>query len=388
MISYIYKLNWATELTKDLCTYIEKVINKKEILDCHSPILTCSLLAEFLKSIADINVQNAARIEKTIKQLMDLCCKIQDANPNESYIKFLMTQKDSRGRTSFQISSDHEFYRILESPEVGTIVNKMWEGKTSPIGLLGASSINNFLTGNTKTLNPIDEFDKIDETRIYSFQLDVWTDSCSIRYWPESISTIILILLYNLFIFLIVEGRLVITPFFELEFYLQLMGFVYIGWVFTINLGIISQYFFCKWSGRDFRVSFWQILEIIMMIFSLLILFDVQILLGKSDGINDMPYLIRACILAINDLLVWMRIMGILLTWLNFGPLIRMIYLMGIMLLKNLVIYGMWVICCGCIYNCLFYKANPTGFESYSLTITNLVGMFINNFTMFVFLYF
>ncbi len=399
MLSYIYKLDWASDLTKyiktssyliylnfrDLCTYIEKVINKKEILDCHSPILTCVLLSEFLKSISDINVQNAARIDKTIKNLMDLSCKIQSANPNENYIKFLMTQKDSRGRTTFHIASDQSFYRILESPEVGTIVNKMWEGKTSAIGVLGASSINNFLIGNNKSLNPMDEFKRLDEGRVYSFQLDVWTDSCSLRYWPESFSTIILIMVYNLFIFFIVEDRLVITPFFELSFFLQLLGYVYIAWVCTINISILSQFYFCKWSARSFSVTGWQILEIIMMLSSFLILFDVQIVLGKSDGTNDIPYLVRACVLALNDLLVWLRITGILLTWKDFGPLIRMIYLMGIMLLKNLVIYAMWVICCGCIYNCLFYKDNPLGFGSYSITVTNLVGMFINNFTMFEF---
>ena len=319
---------------------------------------------------------------------MDLCCKIQDANPNESYIKFLMTQKDTKGRTSFHISSQYGFYRILESPEVGAIVHKMWEGRTSPIGLLGASSINNFLIGNTKSLNPIDEFDKIDETRVYSFQLDVWKDSCSIRYWPEFFSTILLILLYNIFIFSIVENRQVITPFFELSFGLQLMGFIYIAWVGIINLRIISQYFFCKWSNRDFNITGWQILEIVMMVCAILILLDVQIVLGKSDGTNDIPYLVRACILALNDILVWLRITGILLTWESFGPLIRMIYLMVIMLLQNLVIFAMYVICCAFIYNSLFYKANPDGFGSFSLTITNLIGMFISNFTMFGFKYY
>ena len=40
-----------------------------------------------------------------------------------------MTQKDIRSRNAFQIASDNNFYSVLESPEIGTIVKKMWNGQ-------------------------------------------------------------------------------------------------------------------------------------------------------------------------------------------------------------------------------------------------------------------
>ena len=42
-----------------------------------------------------------------------------------------MTQKDSRKRTVFQICSDNAFLEVLQCPEIGTIVGKMWNGKIS-----------------------------------------------------------------------------------------------------------------------------------------------------------------------------------------------------------------------------------------------------------------
>ena len=50
-LSYIYKKKWDINLTKNLCTNITKIIKTKDILNCHSPILTCLLLLEFIKHI-------------------------------------------------------------------------------------------------------------------------------------------------------------------------------------------------------------------------------------------------------------------------------------------------------------------------------------------------
>ena len=58
-----------------------------------------------------------------------------------------------------------------------------------------------------------------------------------------------------------------------------------------------------------------------------------------SDGKSDLAFVVRAAILSINDILVWLRITGILLTYEEVGPLIRMIYLLSIVASKYLLIY-------------------------------------------------
>ena len=52
-----------------------------------------------------------------------------------------------------------------------------------------------------------------------------------------------------------------------------------------------------------------------------------------------MAFIIRASILSVNDIFVWLRITGILLTYKELGPLIRIIYLLSIVAAKYLLIY-------------------------------------------------
>jgi len=111
-----------------LCKNISKNIKKKEILNCHSPILSCVLLAEFLQHILDNSEVNTTNNEKTINELTQFCLNIQEANADEDYIKFLMSQKDTRDRSVFEIVSDNSLYPVLQSNTVGTIVKKMWNG--------------------------------------------------------------------------------------------------------------------------------------------------------------------------------------------------------------------------------------------------------------------
>jgi hypothetical protein len=96
-------------------------LKNKEILNCHSPILTCVLISEFITSIGDLSVQHNSICVKLVNKLAQFCNSIQEANPDEKYIRFLMTQKDIKSRNTFQIAADNNFYQILESPEIGTI---------------------------------------------------------------------------------------------------------------------------------------------------------------------------------------------------------------------------------------------------------------------------
>jgi len=117
------------KLSRLLCRNISKNIKRKEILDCHSPILTCVLLCEFLQYILDNSEVNTANNEKVIQKLNKFCLHIQESNADEDYIKFLMSQKDSRDRSVFEIVSTNNMYSVLQSNVVSTIMKKMWNGR-------------------------------------------------------------------------------------------------------------------------------------------------------------------------------------------------------------------------------------------------------------------
>ena len=79
-------------------------------------------------------MQNASKCTILANNLLKFSKSIQDSNGDENYIKFLMTQRDTRDRTTFQIASDNAFYKVLETNEIGTTIRKMWNGKTSHQG--------------------------------------------------------------------------------------------------------------------------------------------------------------------------------------------------------------------------------------------------------------
>ena len=129
MLQYIYKNQWKRDLTKELCKNVMKNIKTKDILNCHSPILTCLLLCEFIEQIKEVSSINASRCEKLTAELKEYCKNIQESNQQTSYIEYLMLQKDTRGRSAFVIASENKIFGLLETPEIGTIVKKMWDGK-------------------------------------------------------------------------------------------------------------------------------------------------------------------------------------------------------------------------------------------------------------------
>ncbi len=351
------------------------------------------LLCEFLKQIGEISVKNDQLCKKLIEELCSFCKSIQNSNPNEKYIKYLMTQKDLRKRTAFQIAAENFFYQVLETPEIGVIVNKMWNGRLNSGSILSSSSFYKYLEESSLKINPFERFEEMDSTKCYFYQLSLWTESCSIRYWPETISTILLIILYNLYLYFLVNSDNVMTRFGELDLYLRNLLIGYILWTMCININLINQYIFCRYVNRKFYLDLWGIIEVFMMPFAFLLLLDTNQFLGEKDqnGVlitsietSDLAFIFRALLLAINDILVWMRVTGILLTFKNLGPFIGMISLLSLQTAKLLIVFALYITCFAGIFTAIFYL-DSDDFSSFSVTVTTLFGGFINNLDTFSF---
>jgi len=409
MLLYIYKLNWNNDLTKNLCKNIVRTIKTKDVLNCHSPVLTCLLISEFLKTIASVSTEHSSRCETVVGELLEFCLNIQEANPDESYIKFLMMQKDSKMRSSLQIASENAFYTVLKTPEIGTIVKKMWIGRISNNGFFKASSLHRYLDSNFKINDPFSSFDILDKYKNYFYQLSVWTNSCYLRYWPESLSTIFLIGVYNFFIYFLINRRQTMNTFENLDYDLKVLLIFYIIGVVCINLNIINLLVFGIKTKRKFFFDVWGSLEIALLFsaFALLVDFNYWTNVYKkndlsnvthsilnelifpitkqfdgiqiSDFAGNFSHILRVIVLALNDLLVWIRIVGILLTFKDIGPLIRMIYLMSILLMKHLLIFGLFITCTAAIFTAIFYKKSSQ-FRDFSTTIITLIGAFMYKF--------
>ena len=408
MISYIFRNNWDIELTKDLCKNITKVLKTKDILNCHSPILSCLLFIEFINEIKGISLSEVTKCEKVVDELIEFCKNVQESNHNESYISFLMKQKDTKDRTAFQIVSELELYTLLETPEIGTIVKKMWNGTLSTNSLFSASSIGRFLLESAQTISPFNSFDKIDSSKVYFFQLNAWLDSCSLRFHPNSLFSIFLVIDYNFFIFLMNDYGELLNNYDQLSSLPKLLLTVYLVMVHLLVYDVINQILFIIKTKRPFNLDIWAYLDIFLFIFAWLILLDTKKVTGEYKAIElsqvskdllwgiQLPFLkllededptfsthvsfwARVFILAINDILVWCRVAGILLTFKQMGPIIRMIFAMGKLLLKYIVLIVLFLACCAGLFTLLFNR-HSSNFKDFSTSVVTLFGAFVNDF--------
>ena len=156
--------------------------------------------------------------------------------------------------------------------------------------------------------------------------------------------------------------------------------YIYTFWIIMIVLNIINQYIFVYSTKRKFRLDYWQIIDMITLGFVISLYVDINKFLNSNpDNPNEIAFLCRAGLLCTNNILVWMRISGILLSFKEVGPMISLIYEMLIHLSKYLILYSLWIICSAAIMTIIFFRYSPMCSE-FSTTIFYLIGGFISNF--------
>ena len=437
--SKIFKNQWNKELTKNLCKNIMKTIKTKEILNCHSPILTSLLLIEFVNQIKQDSITNAISCEKVINELKIYCKSIQDSNQEESYLNYLMKQKDTKGRNSFQIACQNDILILFENPEIGTIVKKMWDGTISNNGFLAASSMHRYLIDDKKPADPFFTFDELDKNKVYFFQLIVWIDSCSLRYYPIVLSHFATVVIYNCFIWLLASYGEILNNYNELSFKLKILILCYLSlmtgqffsnilyFIFMIikkkkkkkkkikkkieededvddeedeneenngalmNLSFFSRLFqyICSWlilvdtKKIAAEYSYNQNLNFIFHS----VIYDLQIPILKEvkeeveTYITSKAFMIRVFILSINDIIAWFRFFGVLFPFKEIGPVLIMILSMGYLLLKYILIIVLFLICCASIFTAIFGN-HSNQFRSLVTSIITLFGGFLNDFNL------
>ena len=372
--------------------FIDNIIlalKNRVITNCHSPVLTCLIIYEIISNIKQISINFGLKCKKVSNKLMTICKNIDESTSDEKYIKYLLSQKDSKGRNGYEIAAYIPGCPILESNKIGNIVDNMWQGHLRYEGIFDFNILLRFIKSpKSKDSNPFNAFNAPEMHKTYFHQICLWKSSCALRFIQESLTTILLIIIYNLFLFYIVNYDEIMSNFNELTKRDKWLLIIYIIWCCIIVLNLHLNIIYCKLSKkRKFSFDFWNCIEIAMMICSFLTLVDTQKLFGKydeygnlipSNKINDAAFLIRVIILSANDFLVWLRITGILLTYNEFGSLIRMIYLLSIIVAKYLVIYLIIIVASATIYTTLFYKASSM-YDSYSITFTTLFQGYLQN---------
>ena len=139
-----------------------------------------------------------------------------------------MKQKDTRERTVFQIVSDNHLYQLLETPEIGTVIKKMWDGVLNSNGLTNTSSLYRFLFNYKKLANPFNSFQGISSNKVYFFQLNSRLDGCARRINELGLYSIMLAIVYNVYIYILNEKDEVLNNFEEISKEAKLFLYIYL----------------------------------------------------------------------------------------------------------------------------------------------------------------
>ena len=407
-LSYIYKKKWDINLTKKLCNNITKIIKTKDILNCHSPILTCLLLHGFIRQIRYLSSSDTTKCTKVLDLLIEFCQSVQESIHDESSISYLMKQKDTRERTAFQIVSDNKIYQLLETSEIGTVIKKMRDGVLNANGIINTSSLHRFLFDNNKVNNPFNSFQKINPNKVYFFQLNAKLDGCHSRINEVGIFSIILAFVYQLYIYMLNENEEVLNNFEEISKEARIFYYIYLILVHILIYNLIIEKIFFYFSKRKMKIEFWDYMDILLLISAWLCILDTKRFTGeyKDDNIAEstkdliwslqipvlknlkiedsslstqVSFWIRIVILSVNDLIVWSRVTGILLYYRQIGPVIRTIFTMGKILIKYIFIIIFFMACCAGIFTCIFNRHSHQ-FVDFSTSVISLFGAFLNDF--------
>ena len=247
-----------------------------------------------------------------------------------------------------------------------------------------ASSFYRYLESANTSYDPYKNFNKLDTTKNYFYQLEVWTDSCALRFWPQSISTLILIIIYNLYIWNLSDRNIIMVPYYSYSSTgnrdLLILLYVYTIWIIIIVINIFNQFIFSKVTNRQFKIDYWQITDIISMLCSFALYLDFNTVFNSSnDNTSELAFLLRAGILSTNNVFVWMKIIGILLTFKEVGPMISLIFELSMLIGKYIILYGLWTICCAAVLTSIFFNYSPMC-SDFSTNVFYLIGGYIQNF--------
>ena len=407
-LSYIYKKKWDINLTKNLCKNITKTINTKDILNCHSPLLSCLLLLEFIRHIQYLSSLDINKCEKVINLLIEFCQSAQETIHDESSISYLMKQKDTRERTVFQIVSDNHLYQLLETPEIGIVIKKMWNGVLNSNGIKNTSSLYRFLFNYKKLTNPYTSFKELNPNKVYFFQLTSKLDGCSSRVNEIGLFSIILALVYNIYIYILNEKDEVLNNLEEVSVEAKIFLYIYLILVHIIIYNLFLETIFLYLTNRKLRLGVWGYLDLLLYIAAWFCILDTKRFTGeyRDDNIAEsakdliwsiqvpilnnlqiedpslstqMSFWIRISILSVNDLIVWSRVTGVFLKYRELGPVIRMVFTMGRILFKYIFILIFFMACCAGIFTCIFNRHSEQ-FKDFSTSVISLFGAFLNTF--------
>ncbi len=366
---------FTIEMCEKICLNLNSYnTNEESIISCSSPLLSIALSAELLNKLGNISNKIKYNAESVSKSLLFLGYNIQTSIANEETLNYyLRVQTDLSGRSALEIYAENKFYNMLEDQNVGLIIGKLWYGAEHEHKITSFLRMTRILIANSGELyEHLIKKDYFPSNSRYSFQFCQYVNNCSERNYYESISTMVITLLYQSVVYLYVTFTKEDVTHPKTHFYYPVQIFTNILMLLSIINDILCQIFF-RLTGRRVKFEIMHMLiDCCLFLFLLFNFFDIPQLIYPVEKDADFNILLDGIVYSFLLFLAWMKVLLILRITKIYGPFISIM----INIFWHVFNFFIIVICITLLFAqcfCLYFKDSN---ENYKLIYDSFLTLF------------
>lgn len=304
---------FTMEMLEKICQNLNSYnTNEDSIITCTYPLISLALSAELLVNMGNVSKKIKFKSDSVCKSLLLLAFSIQTAMKNEDTLNyFLRVQTDIIGRSALEIYAENQFYDMLEDPNVGMIIGKLWYGAEHEHKLTTFLRMTRILRVNSYELyEHLIRKDYLPKNSRFTFQFCQYILNCSERNFYESVSIMGITLMYQVVVFLYVtftkENEL--HP--KSHYYYDVQLFTNILMLLNLLNDLLLIHFF-KLTGRvGARSNIMQVfVNFILFLFLFLNIFDIPELIFPVKDNPDFNILLDGIVYSVILLMSWMKVL-------------------------------------------------------------------------------
>ena len=365
---------YTLEMCEKICQYLNSYnSNEEAIITCPRPLLSLALAAELLTKLGKIFDKIKFRMESVSKNLLFLAYHIQTSLTNEDTIIFyLKTQTDINGRSALEIYAENRFFDVLEDPNVGLLIGKLWNGTSEhEINIYDFWRITRILKANIFE----EEYESLIEQNLnsfFSFQFYRYSRNCSERNFYESFSTMGITLLYQYVVYAYVTFTKTNEKHPKTHHYYIVQQVTNIFMFLSVLNDFFSHVFF-RLTGRIVKYDVVKVIvDIILFVFIIINFFDLPEIFYPVEKDADWNIQLDGIVYSVLLLMAWMKVFLVLMITKLYGPFIRIMF----SIFWHVVSFFIIVICITFLFAqcfCLYFKNSD---ENYKLFFESFVTLF------------
>ena len=356
---------FTIEMCEKICLNLNSYnTNEESIISCSSPLLSLALSAELLNKLGNISNKIKYNAESVSKSLLFLGYNIQTSIPNEDTLNYyLRVQTDLSGRSALEIYAENKFYNMLEDQNVGLIIGKLWYGADHEHKVTSFLRMTRILTANSGEIyEHLIKKDYFPNNSRYSFQFCQYVSNCSERNYYESISTMVITLLYQVVVYLYVTFSKEDLTHPKTHYYYPVQIFTNILMLLSILNDIFCQIFF-RLTGRRVKFEILQLLiDCFLFLFLIINFFDIPQQLFPAEKDADFNILLDGIVYSILLFMAWMKVLLLLRITKLYGSFISIM----INIFSHVFNFFIIVICITLLFAqcfCLYFKDSNSNYK-------------------------